>query len=242
MPPFRNWPRIRRGVPFMSRRLQKLAPADNLTSRSIKQIILLIRDGSFKRGEQLPPQDVMAKTLGVSRTALREALKELSYRGIIASRHGKGTFVCDTMIREEETLEARRILEPRTAALAAERADAQDLARLKALCAEMDGRVKSGDLEGFSELDHKFHCAIAEISRNRALAMLMASVGDTMLYQQNVVHLIPGAMERAYLFHLDIARAIVERQPDLAEKTMARHLDDVVMTLQASKYHNTGNK
>ncbi len=223
----------------MGKRLQKLAPADNLTSRSIKQIIALVRSGVLKRGEKLPPQDEMAKKLGVSRTALREALKELSYRGIIASRHGRGTFVCDTMIREEETLEARRILEPRTAALAADRAGAKDVSRLKGLCEAMAGRVESGDLEGFSELDHEFHRAIAGMTRNQALAMLMASVGDTMLYQQNVVHLIPGAMERAYLFHRQITLAIAERRPEAAEQAMARHLEDVITTLLAAKCAKT---
>jgi GntR family transcriptional repressor for pyruvate dehydrogenase complex len=218
------------------RRLAKIISVDNLTSRSVSTLVALIRNGELKRGEKLPPQNVLAKKLGISRTALREALQELSYRGIIDSQHGRGTFVCDNIVQEEEVIEARLILEPQTARLAAERATAQELQDLKKLCGAMEQPVKLRNPEEFSDLDLKFHSDIADMSRNQALSKLMASLRDMMLHQQNVVQIIPGAMERAYIFHVEITRAIAGRETGVAENAMLRHLEDVAMTLQAANY------
>ena len=221
----------------MSKRLARTNAADNLAVRSINTLLDLIRDGELKRGEKLPPQDVLAKRLGVSRTALREALKELSYRGIIDSQHGRGTFVCDNMVQEEEVIEARLILEPQMARLATQRALDHDLQELRSLCRSMERCVKNRNPKEFSDLDLEFHSAISAMSRNQALYKLLASVRDMMLHQQNVVQIIPGAMERAYLFHVEIIGAMAGRYAEEAEGAMRRHLEDVSMTLQAWKYH-----
>ncbi|MCC8190325.1 MAG: FadR family transcriptional regulator [Planctomycetes bacterium] len=209
---------------------------DSLTSRSIHVILQRIRAGALRPGERLPPQDVLARELGVSRTALREALKELSYRGIIDSRHGTGTFISDTVVSAEETLETRRILEPGIAELAAERATAAQIRDLEQVCAAMRNQVNAGNFQEFSELDLRFHRCIGEMSRNRALPMLLDTVRDMMLHQQNIVQVIPGAMERAYLYHLDIMQAIRERKSATAQAVMARHLEDVIFTLRTTAH------
>ncbi len=220
---------------MLSRNVKKAA-GDNLTARSINLIIDRIRSGELKRGEQLPPQDEMARSLGVSRTAYREALKELSYRGIIDSRHGHGTFICDKMVEENETLEARLILEPPTARLATQRGDEPDFRRLSEMCEVMALEVQAGDGQAFSKSDLQFHGAIAAMSRNQALCMLFASVQDMTLHQLNVVHIIPGTMERAYIYHQEITRAMAMRQAELAKEAMERHLEDVITTLQAWQF------
>ncbi|MCD8350825.1 MAG: FCD domain-containing protein [Planctomycetaceae bacterium] len=211
------------------------AQADTLVSRSITMLIDLIRDGKLQRGEKLPPQDILARELGVSRTALREALKELSYRGIIASQHGRGTFVSDKIVAEEETLEARLILEPGIITLAAKRCSNEDVATLRRMCQDMEVKVRERDYEGFSVCDLLFHSALANMAGNQALVMLLATVGDMMLHQQNIVQIIPGAMERAYLFHLDMVEAVAEHNSSLAGDLMRKHLDDVMLTLRVSR-------
>jgi GntR family transcriptional repressor for pyruvate dehydrogenase complex len=218
--------------------LQRLPASDKLTARSVKLIITLIRDGKLKRGEKLPPQNILAGKLGISRTALREAFRELSYRGIIDSQHGRGTYVSDNMIQEEETLEARLILERQTVALGTERATDQEIAALAGLCDEMKTCVANRDPTGFSNLDLEFHSSIAGMTHNRALIMLIAAVSDMMLYQQNIVQAIPGAMERAYIYHLEILAAMRQRRVDIAENSMTRHLEDVITTLHAEKCKN----
>lgn len=212
-------------------RITPLATFGNLADRSVSLIVEMISNGDFKRGEKLPPQEELAKRLGISRTALREALKELSYRGLIDTRHGTGTFICENFVEIKEILEARRILEPQIAFLAAQRADKSELDFLAALADKMAKSAKAGDFAEFSSMDLQFHCAISEMAKNRALIRLFSSVKDMMLLQQNLVQRLPGAMSRAHNYHVDIVAAFLAGKAKIASQTMAKHLDDVCSAL-----------
>ncbi len=209
--------------------------SDNLTTKSIDALLGLIRSGTVKHGEKLPAQDELAKMLGISRTSLREALKELSYRGIIISRHGYGTFVADDMIGEAEVAAARRLIEPDMAMMAAERCGDGDLAMLRELLNRMAPHIETKAFEDFSDLDAEFHCAIAEICGNRALLRMFNALRDIMLHQQNIVQMIDGAMVRSHACHVEIFNAMARRDPVAAGQMMRKHMDDVYMTLQSAE-------
>jgi GntR family transcriptional repressor for pyruvate dehydrogenase complex len=209
----------------------KLTLPNNLSAKSIDAIIGLIRSGKLKHGEKLPAQDELARVLGISRTSLREALKELSYRGIIVSRHGHGTFVADNMITEKDTVEARRLLEPGIAMMAALRRDDDDVEELRRLVDRMIPLVAAKEYEKFSELDMEFHCAIAGMCGNQALMRLYNAVRDIMLHQQNIVQRLDGAINRAHVYHVEIVKALADRDAGRAQRMMTNHLDDVNMTL-----------
>ena len=216
----------------MKKNIPKLAFVDSRTSHSINMIIGLIRNGQLQGGEKLPPQDELAERLGISRTSLREALMQLSYRGIVESIHGRGTFVCECGAHEAETLEARMVVEPQLARLAAERREETQLDELDSLCEAMAHFVKSDDTVAFSDFDLKLHCCIAAMTGNRALSQLITSVNDMMLHLQNVVQVLPGAMKRAHDYHLELAEHIRRGDAAAAEDAMRRHLDDVAKSLR----------
>lgn len=213
----------------------KLSASGNLSAKSIDAIIGLIRSGKLKHGEKLPAQDELAKRLGISRTSLREAIKELSYRGIIVSRHGHGTFVADNMITEKETVVARRLLEPGIVMMATERCTDDDIKALQKLIDRMAPYVAAKEFEKFSELDMELHFLIAEMCGNQALLRLFSSLKDIMLHQQNIVQRLAGAINRAHVYHVEIVKAIADRDGDLAHRKMSGHLDDVYMTLQITE-------
>src|SRR5437899_11653067 len=115
----------------------------------VRQVKQLIAEGRFKSGDRLPPERELAEKFVVSRTSVREALRALESLGLIAIRPGEGTFVREVSIdalvgplalmmtsqREAiaELFEARRVLEPATAALGARRAtpdEVQDMERI----------------------------------------------------------------------------------------------------------------
>src|SRR5437867_12526511 len=115
----------------------------------VRQVKQLIAEGRFKSGDRLPPERELAEKFVVSRTSVREALRALESLGLIDIRPGEGTFVREVSIdalvgplallmttqREAigELFEARRVLEPALAALAARRATpggAQGLERI----------------------------------------------------------------------------------------------------------------
>src|SRR6266851_4660556 len=116
------------------------------TSRLYEQIVQQIEDsilkGDLKAGDQLPAERDLAQRFGVSRTAVREAVKALREKGLVEAYSGRGTFITDgtsQAIRQsldrmmkfgqqygsEHLVEVREILEPEIAALAASRATEQ---------------------------------------------------------------------------------------------------------------------
>lgn len=201
----------------------------SLTDPIIEAIIGLIRSGKLKSGDRLPPQDVIATQLGVSRTSLREALQELAYRGIITSIHGKGTFVSEHFVSNEEIIEARKIIEPVAASLAANKVDEEDRALLIQFIDEMQEKVEKKDLKGFTALDLEFHMKINALSGNRALFFMMRTIRDMLLSQQNYTQRLPGALERAHNYHVKIVQAIINGEGNAAHRIMKEHLDDVMV-------------
>lgn len=132
------------------------------TSRLYEQIVQQIEDsilkGALKPGDQLPAERELAQQFGVSRTAIREAVKALREKGLVEAYSGRGTFVRDgtsQAIRQSLDLmikigqqdgsphlaELRAILEPEIAALAAIRIDEQHLASMREAVNVMDGRA-----------------------------------------------------------------------------------------------------
>src|SRR5579863_8086518 len=144
----------------------KLAPAGEYsvykvvrTSRLYEQIVQQIEDsvlnGTLKPGDQLPAERELAQRLGVSRTAVREAVKALREKGLVEAYSGRGTFITDgtthaarqsfdlmVKIGQQEgsshLAELRSILEPGIAAIAAVRVEDEHLAALKEAVAVMD--------------------------------------------------------------------------------------------------------
>ena len=111
------------------------------------QIRDLLREGSYKAGDQLPSERELAETFKVSRTSVREALRALEAQGLIESRTGAGNFIAELpveslvaplaslLLEEKDALadifEMRKLIEPRIASLAAERATKADIYLMK---------------------------------------------------------------------------------------------------------------
>src|SRR5689334_607844 len=109
----------------------------------VRQVKQLIAEGRFKSGDRLPPERELAEKFVVSRTSVREALRALESLGLIDIRPGEGTFVREVsveslveplalvMVSQREALaelfEARQMIEPALAALAARRATPEEL-------------------------------------------------------------------------------------------------------------------
>src|SRR6476619_820048 len=133
-------------------------------------IIAYIKREGLKRGDRLPTEPEMMQTYGVSRTALREAIKVLGSSGVIEVRHGHGTFVLETQslivtppldlgalfTRQTylDVAEARTAIESEVAKLAAMRATPQDIRELEALHGQMKSLPEDA---AFTDYDVKLH-------------------------------------------------------------------------------------
>src|ERR1700681_2687743 len=146
------------------------------TSRLYEQIVQQIEDsvlnGSLKPGDQLPAERELAQRLGVSRTAVREAVKALREKGLVEAYSGRGTFVTDgttqaarqsfdlmVKVGQQEGVphlaELRLILAPGIAALAAARVQESEIVAMREAVAVMDRAQR--DPEAYIEADLDFH-------------------------------------------------------------------------------------
>jgi len=161
----------------------------NLKKESVVQQIIdvitqAIVDGQLKPGDQLPTEIEMSTRMGVARSSVREAVKILTYLGVLESKRSEGTFVCsgfrDSMIDPmiygvllhqdsfDDLMELRQMLETGTMRLAVQKATEEDLEDLRALLEEMRRLVDSDEeiAEEFFRVDNAFHDRIQQMGRN----------------------------------------------------------------------------
>jgi GntR family transcriptional repressor for pyruvate dehydrogenase complex len=203
-----------------------------------------IADGRWLPGQRLPSITQLASDLGVSTGSVREAARVLATRGVLRIEHGRGTFVAaagnvslDIYEHFEhvdatstiELFEARRLLEPELASLAAERGSDEEVARISLLAAQMEAASLTG--EDFFEPDIQFHQQIAAAARNTVLASIMSSISDLIIEGRKLTVLLPGMTARAVRYHLLIAEAIRERRPLQARLLMLAHVNDALDAL-----------
>src|SRR5262245_22362242 len=158
----------------------------------VRQVKALIADGRLTSGDRLPPERELAERFRVSRTSVREALRSLQSRGLIEIRAGEGAFVRDISVealieplalvilphREAvgELFEARRLLEPAIAALAARRATREELGEMERILDDQAKEVSMGRT-GVVQ-DTALHAAIANSAHNRAITRLVRAIID----------------------------------------------------------------
>ncbi len=161
---------------------------------AVEQIAEKVKAGDLAVGARLPSERELAGQMRISRPTLREAVKTLTEAGVLEVRRGPsgGAFVASELVPREllrtttdirvgevaGVLEARRLLEPRVAQLAAVHAGEDDFAAMQAtidrqreLEAAPGDFLKHEDL--FLQLDLKFHLAMARASRNTTVVQLM---------------------------------------------------------------------
>ena len=217
------------------------------TSRLYEQIVQQIEDsivkGDLKAGDQLPAERELAQRFGVSRTAVREAVKALREKGLVEAYSGRGTFITDgttQAVRQSLDLmvkigqpegsthlaEVRAILEPEIAALAAARIQEAELATMREAVAAMD-RAGAKDPELYIEADLDFHLALAEGAANPLILSLLDSIVALLREQRMRIFRVPGGPERGQLHHKRILDAVERRDSEKAREAMRAHLAQV---------------
>jgi len=122
-------------------------------------------------------EDEVGEIYGVSRTVVRTALQALAHSGLVRIERNRGAFVSRPTPREaHEVFEARMLIEPRVARMAAESATPDDLQGLQAHIDSEHGALQAGDLGRALSLSGNFHIAIAEIADQIVLATMMRSL------------------------------------------------------------------
>ena len=161
----------------------------------VQQLRSLILRGHYATGDKLPPERKLAEELGVNRASLREAIKALEQMGLVKTRQGDGTRVLDFMQTAgvelvshlvagtpdgvpsvevlEDVLEFRRIFARDVAHMAAEKATAEDLARLEELAKRAESELTPEEL---LKLDFEFYLELTRTAKNRVFQLLINTV------------------------------------------------------------------
>jgi GntR family transcriptional repressor for pyruvate dehydrogenase complex len=218
------------------------APRESLSTQTLDQLIGWLKDGTFKSGSKLPSQNELVDHFGVSRTGIREALQMMAVLNLIEIRPGLGCFVkrvspeyiihadvLSILLDKESVLaviEARKLVESGTAALATERATPEDYWRMEDVLIAIDRAIQRN--ESVAVPAAEFHCALAEASHNAVLVKLLRSFSHLMA---KAGRLLEDSVEDLDKFkryelksHQDLFHVIKQRDPEKSRKAMIDHI------------------
>ncbi len=212
----------------------------------VDRLIALIQSGAFKPGERLPSERKLCETFQVSRSSLRTALQQLEYNGIIETRLGSGTYVCQDaagLIGQNQDklsdivfsagndadgfiprMECRIIIEPVAARLAAIYATQADLDELESIIRRMEAYTGSAQKNSFYVEDQNFHDCIARASGNNMIRSIVNNYCVSIYYHLKSFGRIPKLAETSLEQHKKIADALKQHDPEAAEAAMLEHI------------------
>jgi DNA-binding FadR family transcriptional regulator len=218
-----------------------------------EQIADRIRAGELRHGDKLPPERDLAVRMEISRPTLREAVRILVDAAVLEVRRGPGggMFVASDVVpvelirrrselRREEVshvLEARRLIEPGVAQLAAQRADEEDFAALARSIATMREIVERGyrpdDEDRFLQLDMQFHLAMARAARNPSVESLMRALFRQLEIARDMAMHLPTVPEWTIEIHERTLAALRSGDEDEVAEVMDEHLGQLEKTARS---------
>lgn len=234
--------------------MYKVVRSSRLYEQIVQQIEDSILKGTLKSGDQLPSERELALKFGVSRTAVREAVKALHEKGLVEAYSGRGTFITNgtseavrqsinLMLRidqsdgSENLAEVRQILEPEIAAIAATRIQAQQIALMREAFSVMNNALK--DPDAYIEADLDFHLALAEAAENPLILSLLDSIVGLLREQRIKIFFEEGGPERGQYHHARILAAIEKRDAEASRAAMRDHLQQVREDSRAHRGRST---
>lgn len=207
----------------------------------VQRLHLLIRQGELKHGSRLPSERAMAEQFKVSRSSVREAIRSLELQGLVVTKRGSGTFIntqdLDSVVALlastlssgpgtldplDDIFEMRHVLEPQIAAMAALRANPEEVARLAEILEEQERQIANG--ETGVDADTAFHFALATATHNAALVKVVSAVEDILSRSRNQTLQTPGRPRLSLASHERILESIKRGDSEEARRAMDHHL------------------
>jgi len=205
----------------------------------VDQLTSLILEGVIRPGEKLPSERELCEQFGVGRNSVREATRALESARLVETRQGEGTFVTANpasmvhVISEKVSsdaesgihhlFEARMVLEPQIAALAAERVTDAELEKLEDTLRRQHDEIEGGRL-GLRE-DTEFHLGLAEAAKNQFLHHLLSSLLNSLReIRERSLRRDESVRLRSWEAHQKILDAVSDKDRNKATAGMISHL------------------
>jgi GntR family transcriptional repressor for pyruvate dehydrogenase complex len=202
------------------------------------RLLEMATSGELPIGTALPPERELALMLRVSRATLREAIHELSLKGLVSRRQGSGTVILGRsetaldLLREmtaadrtaSEVVDFRSTFEPEISSLAAARRTESDMTLLAKMCDFSPEDVSAEESFG---LDQRFHLAVAAATQNRLIVALGHVSSDWVADFRKVSHSTAEGRQTSLRGHRLIATAIAAADSPMAASHMRDHINEV---------------
>ncbi len=210
----------------------------------------MLRSNNMQSGDRLQSEKELALYFGVSKTAVREALSALQTAGLVEVKHGSGIYVKNVnenivnpltmkLLLDRDNLlgilELRKGLEAEGVFLAAQRADAADIAKIKEHLLAMAEEIQGGD--NGAQGDLRFHSALIQATHNPAYSTVFDSIANVFTEGMHTCHDYFSRMQDSQMVVLEEHRliydAIKKKQPEKARDLMRKHIENIENILRS---------
>lgn len=198
------------------------APIREQVESQVRQAIL---SGRFRPGDRLIERELCA-LLGVSRTSLREALRQLESDGLVVNIPNKGMVVA-TMTRDEaqEIYQVRAVLEGLAGRLFAQQASAEFRADLQAAMNEVEAAHQSGEQQALVSAKGRFYAALVGGCGNRTVGTVVQGLHDRIASLRFVTLAQPGRAAESVAEMRRMLLAVERRDPEEAWLACVEHVE-----------------
>jgi GntR family transcriptional repressor for pyruvate dehydrogenase complex len=222
---------------------------ESLSEHLTREVMALVREQKLQPGDRLPSVKEMAERFQVATPTMREALRLLEMAGTLHIRHGSGIYlqrpearvmVSNPYARSLDTqtimnlLQARLLIEPAVAEVAATHASTKELDALDALLTDtekyLSGQEAADAVLGVANM--RFHRGIADSAANSILADVVFSLTEVHIKEQMAVLDLYNNRRRDHEQHRLILEALMRRDPREAKHLMFEHIDEVISVIK----------
>lgn len=204
--------------------LQIQKPLRELVYLELKHKILT---GEIKTRTRLMEID-LAEKMNVSRTPIREAIRELAADGLVTIEPRRGAYVSDISVKSMlDVFEVREDLEGLASYLATQRITDEEKLALSRIHQQYEEAVANRNKAEIVEYDEKFHNQIVSCSRNKTLIYMVNQVQELSLRFRYLYYDDPNAFDRIPKEHKDILEAIISGDPDKARQAADWHIKEL---------------
>lgn len=182
----------------------------------------------------------LSKTLGISRTPVREALNRLELDGLIVSNNRHKRVNALTVEEINATFELKKAIEGHMIRLAAERANEDQLGHMRAILARfqtflsVDVATVSGEdelIDRWTALDEEFHDLVFDMAKNRRAAAIVRNLNSPWLRIRAGLLRMEGRLESNVREHIEMAAAVLEKDGQKSGQLITVHLEKLRKTL-----------
>lgn len=207
----------------------------SLTSKVFKVLEKAILDGELIPGEALSEQSISGN-LGVSRTPVREALRQLELEGLVKTVPNKGSVVVGLSEKDVEDIYIIRVhIEGLAARWAANNVTEEELSELKDILELQEFYASKGDLEHVKSLDSTFHSAVYKACKSNPLRQILSQLHNNIRRFRGLSIQSEGRAAAAVSEHRRIFEAISSHNGDLAEQEAMDHIVNAKQSLRKIK-------